>query len=372
MVNAKRFRLEQVEDAVRACLAEVPFLRIEGAVKDRSTPQGQRDLVIKVRSAGGTRQLVVESKASGEPRLAREAIATMRRYSKGQPKSYPVLAAPYISPRTADLCREEEVGYVDLSGNCRLCFDEVYIERQGQTNKFAQKRDLRKLYSPKASRVLRVLLNAPRKPWAVSALAREAEVSIGLAWKVKELLADREWIDDDSKMVLLSHPDKLTTIRRRVSPRRVLLTRPEDLLADWARTYSYRQNKAHDYYSMKKPAQLEPALAEACARRKVRYALTGFSAAERMAPMVRYQRVFAYVVDGVEALAQELGLKEVPSGANVTILEPYDDGVFYGARPFDNVQIVSPVQAYLDLFSNKGRGEEAAEALLREVIRAQW
>jgi len=352
MVNAKKFRPEQVESAVRACLAEVPFVRIEGIVRDRSAPQSRRDLVIKVRSAGGTQQLVVESNASGEPRLAREAIATMRRYSKGQPKSYAVFVAPYISPRTADLCREEKIGYVDLSGNCRLCFDEVYIEREGQPNRFAQKRDLRKLYSPKASRVLRVLLNAPRKAWTISALAREAEISVGLAWKVKELLTDREWVSTESEGVLLKQP--------------------EELLTDWARSYSYRQNAVRDYYSMQKPAQLERALAQTCAKRKVRYALTAFSAAERMAPMVRYQRVFAYVATGVEELAVELGLKEVPSGANVTILEPYDDGVFYGTRAFDDVQAVSPTQAYLDLFSNKGRGEEAAEALLREVIRPQW
>ena len=151
-----------------------------------------------------------------------------------------------------------------------------------------------------------------------------------------------------------------------------LLKQPEELLTDWAGNYSYRQNGVRDYFSMQKPAQLERALAEACGKRKVRYALTAFSAAERMAPMVRYQRVFAYVADGVEDLAKELELKEVPSGANVTILEPYDEGVFYGARAFDDVQAVSPIQAYLDLFSNKGRGEEAAEALLREVIRLQW
>jgi hypothetical protein len=352
MVNTKSFRPEDIETAVRACLAEVPFVRIGGAVKDRAKSESPRDLVLKIRSAGGTQQLVVESRTSGEPRLAREVIAALRRYSETQPKSYAVFVAPYISPRTADLCCQEGVGYVDLSGNCRLCFDEVYVEREGRPNKFAQKRDLRKLYSPKASRVLRVLLNAPRKAWTVSALAREAQVSIGLAWKVKELLADREWVSSQSDGVLLKQP--------------------EDLLAEWARNYSYRQNGVRDYYSMQKPAQLESALAAACANRQVRYALTSFSAAERMAPMVRYQRVFAFVTDSAQEFAAGLGLKEVSSGANVTLMDPYDDGVFYGGRAFDGVQAVSPVQAYLDLFSNKGRGEEAAEALLREVIRPQW
>ena len=362
----------QVESAVRACLAEVPFLRIERVLGEARPAQSASGLLFDLVSADGRRQLVIEARRNGEPRLAREAIASMRRHSRERPASYLVFAAPYVSPRTSEVCREEEVGYVDLSGNCRLCFDKVYIEREGRPNTFARKRDLRKLYSPKASRVLRVLLNAPRAQWTLSALAREAQVSIGLVWKVKELLADREWVLNESRVVTLPHPERSTTVRRAVSPVRMTLARPGELLAEWARAYSYRQNGARDYYSLQKPAELERALAEACARRGIRCALTAFSAAERMAPMVRYQRVFAYAAGGIADLAAELDLKEVPSGANVTLLDPYDEGVFYGARTYGDIRTVSPVQAYLDLFSNKGRGEEAAQTLLREVIRLQW
>ena len=352
MMKEKEFPSEQAESAIRACLAGAPFVRIEDSVKEVGTSQCRQDLIVKVRSAGGTQRLVVEFKTSGEPRLAREAIAFLRLRSKERPKAYAVFVAPYISPRTADLCREEGVGYADLCGNCRLCFDEVYIERQGHPNRFARKRELRKLFSPKSSRVLRVLLEAPRRAWALNALAREARVSIGLAWKVKELLADREWVSIGSDGILLK--------------------RPEELLAEWAGDYSFQQNVARDYHSMRKPFQLECALAALCSKRKVRYAFTGFSAAERMAPMVRYQRVFVYVAERVEELAAELDMNEAPSGANVTILTPYDDGVFYGARMLDDIQVVSPIQAYLDVFGNKARGEEAADALLREVIRPQW
>jgi hypothetical protein len=344
---------DQIESVVVGCLAQVPFVRIENTSTPDASSKDQADLVINVRSPKGPRQLIVEAKTSGEPRLARAAINQARRYyTDAQENSYAVFVAPYISPRTAQLCTQEGVGYIDLSGNCRLCFDGVYIEREGRPNKFAQKRDLRKLYSPKATRVLRVLLSGPLKSWPISALAREAKVSIGLAWKVKELLADREWVSSESDGVIIKQP--------------------EELLADWASNYSYRQNDTRDFYSMQKPAHLERALAEACVMRKMRYALTAFSAAERMAPMVRYQRVFAYVDEGVEELAEYLGLKEVSSGANITVMKPYDNGIFYGTRVIEGIQIVSPIQTYLDLFSNKGRGEEAAQAIFQEVIRPQW
>ena len=65
-------------------------------------------------------------------------------------------------------------------------------------------------------------------------------------------------------------------------------------------------------------------------------------------------------------------LKEVGSGANVTLLTPYDEGVYYGVSTREGSRIVSPVQLYLDLIGFKGRGEEAANAILEEVIKPLW
>jgi hypothetical protein len=46
--------------------------------------------------------------------------------------------------------------------------------------------------------------------------------------------------------------------------------------------------------------------------------------------------------------------------------------VFYGTRELEDAPIVSPVQLYLDLKQTKGRGEEAAAAILEEVIKPRW
>jgi hypothetical protein len=56
----------------------------------------------------------------------------------------------------------------------------------------------------------------------------------------------------------------------------------------------------------------------------------------------------------------------------VTVLSPYDEGVLYGVRQVEQAPIVSPVQLYLDLRQTKGRGEEAAKAILDEVIASRW
>ena len=80
----------------------------------------------------------------------------------------------------------------------------------------------------------------------------------------------------------------------------------------------------------------------------------------------------AYVSTIPELLLERAELKEVPSGANVSLMIPYDDGVFYGAREVEALRVVCPVQLYLDLKGYKGRGEEAAEAVWKQELSKLW
>lgn len=344
--------LDQSEASLRSCLSSVPFLEIQNIVKEVELGPVKADLVVELRTPIGSQVVIVEAKRDGQPRFAREAINQLLRYRQELPNAYGVLAAPYVSEAAAELCKREGVGYLDLSGNCRLSFKGIYIERQGKTNKFSRRRDLRSLYSPKASRILRVLLNNPKRAWKLCELAQEAQVSLGLAANVKKLLANREW--------LLMKADGFS------------LQSPEELLIEWSQNYSFRRNEMIDYYSLKEPQEVEADLAEVCTKEQIPYALTGFSAAARLAPMVRYQRASAYVGQNPKAVASKLDLKPVDTGANVTLLLPYDDGIFYGSRDFNGVCLASPIQTYLDLLGFRGRGEEAANTLLEEVIKREW
>jgi hypothetical protein len=69
---------------------------------------------------------------------------------------------------------------------------------------------------------------------------------------------------------------------------------------------------------------------------------------------------------------KRVGLKEVSSGANVSLLVPYDEGVYYMAGEVDSMRTVCSVQLYLDLKGYKGRGDEAAEAVWRQEISKLW
>ena len=117
---------------------------------------------------------------------------------------------------------------------------------------------------------------------------------------------------------------------------------------------------------------IEKKLVEYCKSNNVLYALSLTSGASFVAPFLRYNRTFAYISRIPEKMVSELGWKEVSTGPNISILEPYDDGVFYGLQDVNGTKVVSDIQLYLDLLGYKGRGEEAAQFLLENRIRKQW
>ena len=338
-----------LQEAFLACLREVPFVR---DVRVRTGWLGGPDLEADVRFRDDVRRFLVEFKSSGQPRMIREAVNQLLRYRADASDAHLVIAAPYISPESAELCRREGVGYVDLAGNCLLCFDQVYIRREGNPNPFAAKRDLRSLYSPKASRVIRVLLTDPFRVWKMEELAEASGVSLGQAHNVKKLLADREWIEGGQRGFSLRFPERL--------------------LDEWSENYDYRRNRAVEFYTMRSVSEIEYDVVAACQEANRRCALTGFSAAARLAPFVRYQRAAIYVDGAIEQIASKTGLKRVSSGGNLNLITPYDEGVFYGATELNGITIVSAIQAYLDVKSVPSRGEEAADFLRREVILPKW
>lgn len=335
--------------ALQQNLSSIPSLAIEEITPVSQDPP---DIALRVSLPGAAQIIWADVKSNGQPRYARQVGNRFFRLRSQSPEIYGVFIAPYISPPSAAICVQAGIGYVDLSGNCRLAFRSVFILRENQPNRFVVKKELASLFAPRSERILRALLIFPKRVWTTTALSAAANVSMGMVSHIKKMLADREWI--------------------RSTQGGFQLIAPFDLLGTWAENYSFRKNKLYDFYSLKDSHELESDLSNACENAGIPYALTGFSASIRLAPAVRYQRAMAYVQGDIPALASSIGLKPVSSGPNVTLLSPYDEGVFLGSKPFDDIVVANPVQVYLDLKNYRGRGEEAAETLLNQVIKPQW
>ena len=343
---------EKARDSLRGYLERIAFISDLQWKKEFRLANLEADWLVTMKIADQSRQLLVEVKNSGQPRLAHEAVNHLLRLKEKLPQAYPVFMAPFISERSAEICIQENVGYADFAGNCRLEFDTVFIGHCGQTNPFIQKRYLRSFYSPKAARVLRVLLKDPRQAWKLQPLAQAARVSLGQVANVKKMLLDREWLQAVDDGILLREPGKL--------------------LKEWSEHYSFKKNFMQEYYSLSAIPEIEAKIATYCRNHDVDYAFTGFSGAAHLAPAVKYNRVMVFIAGDWSKIAQDLDFKAVSSGANVMFLKPFDDAILFTSESIQGIRIAAPIQLYLDLIGFRGRGEEAAQTLFLEVIKKTW
>ncbi len=344
--------IDKIRNRLANLLKDIPFLQLEQVPTGGPSINFRPDLVFETTTGTGRRKIIVEVKSIGEPRYVRYAIQQLKEYQTQFEDAYGVVAAPYISNDAGSICRENNVGYIDLAGNCFLRFDQVNIERQNFPNVNVEKRTIHSIFTPKSSRILRVMLCNPKKSWQVQELANEAKVSLGLAFKIKKRLLDLEYAREENKNICLN--------------------RPGDLLDKWAENYSFRKNRMFDYFGIAEPKESERKIAEYCQVKKIPYALTLFSGVAFVAPYARYTRGFVYVDNKIQEVAESAGLKEVSSGPNFTILEPYDEGVFYASRETEEIIVACDVQLYLDLIGYRGRGEESAKFLFEKRIQPKW
>jgi len=181
----KKEYIIEFEKKIREVLCEIPSISIEKTKKDvRISPLFQADLIMEIFLNNKKTNIIVEIKTVGEPRYIRSAVQQLSSYLKKTIDDYGIIAAPYISERTGDVCKEANIGYIDLSGNCFLSFDSIYIEKKNYKSIVSRKRELKSLFPKKTTRFLRILLTRLEKVWTQISLSSESNASIGLTNRV--------------------------------------------------------------------------------------------------------------------------------------------------------------------------------------------
>jgi hypothetical protein len=309
------------------------------------------DYVVTLSTADHRRvDLFVETRPQISPQTV---LAVFQRLRWVPPDGLLLVCAPYISPRVAELCREQNVGYLDGVGNCRIAAPGLFIQVSGRPNRPAGNKAAIDPFSRKSSRIARVLLTNPDKGWQLQQLAREAGVSLGLASKVKNALLEEAYLEQRDRLLYVRDPAKL--------------------LQAWVAQYRPHVKRLQ-LFAMPRPSETETRLADWCRAHALPYALTQLSAAWRYTPMVRYDKSVVYIDKKIESEADLRSLlgcldaRRVDTGVNCTLWLTDDAAVFRDARQVDGVIVVSPLQLYLDLQMLAGRGEEAAQEILEKEL----
>lgn len=351
-------------DQLKHLLASIPWLGdVDVSDADRASALGY-DWKVNVPLGNGNKAiLLVEGKAF--PRPSQFPAVNQRSSFHGDRHSteIPVLAAPRISPRMAELCDQHGWGWFDLAGNCKISAPNLlHIERSGNAPVQVNDPAEANLSTTESARVVRALLTDedPSRKWTQRSL-REActpNVSLGLVNKVVRYLKDQAYLTDAE------------------SGRGFKMHDPLGLLKEWSQHYRFDQHLRHDYFTLLKPSAVYKRLSESLSKKEAQYALSVFSAAAEQAAHVRGElRLWLYIEGRILELFEEIAeVKSVTSGANIVVLIPQDTGVFSGKQSSPSLQIACthPVQTYIDLKKAGGRGEEAAEALLEQKIKPVW
>lgn len=341
----------QAGEILCALLKDVPFLSLVSLKAEAEIPQGKGarvDWLGELRAGNETWTLIAEATRTGQPREVRTAALQVKEYLSRLPDTklgYGLLFAPFISEQSARICKEAGIGYVDLAGNTFLSFGRVFIERRVAENPVRVKREAQSVFSPKATRVIRVLLQGPLRGWKVKELAEATDVSLGHVSAVRKNLLQREWAVDSE--------DGLT------------ISKPVELLDAWAEADDWQKRTEIREYSLLQNDPSEVASGVEGLLEGKKHAFTQWFGAFLRQPYTVPLLTSVYVEDfpDEEMLKKQLGARRVDSGGRLRLVKPADEGVFQCPQEIQGRVVVCDVQLYLDVIAAGLRGEEAAAEL---------
>ena len=295
-------------------------------------------------------RLLVEARSRLTPREAIGVCNDLRRKEKRSEAA--IIACPYISPRVAEICREHGVGYLDQAGNCDIRASGFVLQIDGRPNAAPDTRPLSNPFATKASRVARLLLIHPGRTWQVQELAAAGQISLGLASKAKNALIEQGHAHERAG--------------------RLAVRDPRALLEAWAAAYKLPARRSQ-LYVMDETDRTETAVSLWCEKQHIEHALAEFSGAWRLAPMVRYKQTSVCLRESssrdiLSDLMRALDAKPVETGSNLVVSITSDESIFFDARKVESLMVLTPVQLYLELHAQRGRGKEAADELMQRVL----
>jgi len=280
---------------------------------------------------------------NGDARQISDALDHLRSHLDAVSDTRPMFIAPWLSARARQALADKGVSYADATGNVQLLAERpgMFVAGAGaHRNPWPTDKSLQSLRGKGAMRALRVLVDfAP--PSRVRELAGRTNASAATLSRVIDLLVREGLAVRDDKGVV-TDVDWAGAIRR------------------W--TQDYDVLRTNDGESFIQPRGLA-ALTDALRTTKLRYALTGSLAAQAFAPVAPAKLAMVYV-DDFSNSADEFDLRPTDAGANVILLQPYDDIVFERLLVRNGLKLVNPSQLAADLLTGPGRSPSEGQELL--------
>ena len=315
------------------------------AVSAKTNDAADARLTIKTPS-GASAAVAVRARQQLDPKFVPSVTETL----KATAADGFLVVAPFLGERTRARLGEAGVGYIDLTGNMRLCLDRptVFIHASGAARSPWQRgRNDRALGGAKACRLIRALCDG-EAPFGVRALAAAAGTDPGYVSRLLDQL-DREELVTRTPRGPVTAVDVAGLLRR------------------WA--VDYRFEEANRALLCAQPHGVPGALARLRGG-AFPYALTARAGAAALLDAALPVTIAAYV-DNPERVARAVGARPVDDAreANLALLQPYDRVVFDGTWERDGLRFAAQSQIVADLLGSRSPGPAQADAVLAKPPR---
>lgn len=329
-------------------LRNVPGLSVTQCGTSRTDDGG--DAIIE--AAGAHTPVAIEVKRRANAATAWQIV----RYAQAHPDIRFLLITEEATAEAREILAQHGVALIDGLGNVHLELPGLLFHLEAKRPR--ARRTIEKLparLSGKAGIAAQALLLDEKRAWQVHGLAKEAEISVGLAHRVLTRL--------EAEGIMTSEGTGPSRVRR--------LTDPAALLDLWAEETIERPTRMPCYALAQTPKQLIEKLGANLTRSGIAYALTGAAAASLVAPFVTAMPIVEVWVNATADPTEMYTAAEVEpveQGQNVVFLQSKDDAPLAFRRELNGLWLVNLFRLYADLRRDPRRGREQADNLRREAI----
>jgi hypothetical protein len=343
-----------IEQAISWLQANLPETwKVEGTSQTVASPNQSRtpkviDALITVTppQQGGGVSLLVEAKTTFAPRDAERLFSGMARQLRNLNPNYPILVvAPWLSERAQEVLIEEDINYLDLTGNVRIAlnYPALFVTHRGESrNPTPSPRAPARLKGPKAGRLARLLIDIT-PPYGVNQIAEVTGLTQGY---ISRLLTS---LDDDA-------------IIERARRGQVIAVDIPQILRRWTQTYEvFKSNQVSSFVAPQGPEEILSRLTS-LSPESPSVAVTGSFSAVRFAPVAAPSLLVLYCSDPL-ILAKALRLLPADRGSNVALLRPFDAVAWERTTEEMGIKYAAVAQTAADCLTGNGRMPAEGEAL---------
>lgn len=305
------------------------------------------DLLVMVQK----KTFAAEVRMRSDSSAIHQAVRMLHEICKQNPEFIPLLVVPYMGEIGGKICKDENITWIDLSGNAHIALPALHVHVEGKPNRHAKAGRPENPFSPKSVRVTRWLLAYPGKAFTQREIANATGLYEGYVSRIVKKLERDELIDRDNE-------------------NKVFAANPPRLIEAWRDAANFSKNKIiKGHMPVRSGEEALLKIASAAHEYDLHYAATGLAGAWQIDKFANYRLCSVYVnKPPSDDFFDELSFRETNKGANVWFVLPKDEGVFQCEKKIGQIHCAHPVQIYIDLKDHPERSAEAAEHLLKTLF----